>query len=575
MATEDMREKSLKREAVSLWDIPPDSYAAKGCGFLSTTAQLVLVAVLGSFQFGYNISALNTSKAFIILDFGWCKDAAGGHYSDCDKGLVYGSLINTGVFLGAFVGCLLGGRITDFGRRASLCFTHCLCLLGCVLSAAAEGFPTLLIARLIVGVAVGLFTVCVPMYCAEVTPDSSRGFFGTFHQLYITIGICVGTVLGLAFGNAPAGDHVYTLTVFQQVWWRVMLGLPAAVSLIALGLLVWVYPFETPHYMVEKKQKAKATALLREIYGREDIDVELQRIINGRYQQKIQRARQLTVWKAVVHPTYRWVIFLACLLSVMQQFSGINVLVANSNNLYSSLKLPQHVITGLTVGVTALNVVLTIITIPLVDRLGRRTLLQISLTVTFVAMCIAFVANLIDKESTAVQWVTVGCVYLFIVGFAVGYGPVLWIYLHEIFPPEIKQGAAGLASGLNWLATVAIVLPSDFLLKQGFSVFVGICTVALGITLLFTFFFVKETKGLSIEESPYFRGRSRVLAGPTEVGGDTIANPSAPLAADEGPTAIADVPAGGLVSSSPVVGSVPAGGDIGPDADAARVTQLV
>ncbi|KEP63836.1 UNVERIFIED_CONTAM: facilitative glucose transporter GT1 [Hammondia hammondi] len=540
MATEEMREKSLKREAESLWDIPPESYASKACSCMGTAAQLVMVAVLGSFQFGFNLSALNTSKAFIILDFGWCKDENGGHYSDCDTGLVYGSLINTAVFLGACVGCLLGGRLTDFGRRASLIFTHCVCTLGCILSAAAEGFPTLLIARLVVGVSVGMFTVCVPMYLSEVTPDDRRGYFGTFHQLFITLGIFFGTLLGLAFGNAPAGDEVYEVTTFQQAWWRIMLGLPAVVSLLAIWLLWFVFPFETPQYMVEKKQRAKATALLREIYGRDNVDVEIQRIVTSRYQQKIQRAQQLTVWKAIVHPTYRSVILLACLLSIMQQFTGINVLVANSNNLYSSLKLPQDAVTGLTVGFTALNVFLTVITIPLVDRLGRRTLLLFSEAVMFVAMGIAFVANLVDQSNTAVQWVTVACVYVFIVGFAVGYGPVLWIYIHEIFPPEIKQGAASLASALNWVATVAIVLPSDFLLKQGFSVFVGICTVALAVIFFVTFIFVKETKGLSIEESPYFKGKSRALGSPSAFRMELNSSPSVPLTRGEGAAASAE-----------------------------------
>ncbi|PHJ25957.1 hexose transporter [Cystoisospora suis] len=529
MATQDMREKSLKREAESLWDIPPDSYAAKGCRCCSTASQLVMVAVLGSFQFGFNLSALNTSKAFIILDFGWCKTEEGGHYSDCNTGLVYGSLINTAVFLGACCGCLLGSRLTDFGRRSALIVTHLICTLGCILSAFAEGFPTLLIARLVVGVAVGLFTICVPMFISEVTPSDQRGYYGTWHQLFITIGIFFGTLLGLAFGNAPAGDEVYVLTDFQKFWWRIVLGLPVFISVFGICMLWWVYPFETPHFMVEKKQKARALALLREIYAREDVDEELQKIVRGRYQQKIQRAQQLNVWKALVHPTYRGVILLACLLSIMQQFSGINVLVANSNNLYSSLKLPQNAITGLTVGFTALNVVLTVITVPLVDRLGRRTLLLFSQACMFVAMCIAFVANLVDQHNTAVQWVTVACVYVFIVGFAVGYGPVLWIYLHEIFPPEIKQGAAGLASALNWVATVVIVLPSDFLLKEGFAVFVGICTVALAIIFFITLFFVKETKGLSIEDSPYFKGKSRAISsasgfGAGAAGGDRCYN---------------------------------------------------
>lgn len=478
------------------------SFGAKWCCGLKAATQLVLVATLASFQLGFSLSVLNTSKAYVTVDLGWCHSEKGDSWG-CNQGLLYGSIVNAAVFGGAFVGCLLAQVFTSSGRRLCLIATHAMFALASIFSAAAEGFATLLIGRTVAGIAAGIFTMAVPLYISEVTPDESRGYYGALHQLALTFGIFAAALLGLAFGPSPVQNEIFVLSSFQRLWWRVLLGSPALLSFVAIIFLVWVYPFDTPHYMVEVDQKSKAAAFLREIYEKEDVSAELRRIVKSR--QESETSERSSVWKAFfASSAYRNVILFACFLTTMQQTSGANVFVANSNNLFGSLRLSPTLITGLTVALLGLNFLVTIVSVPLVDYLGRRSLLLVSLVISFAAQTTAFTANLVDPKSTAVQWTTVGCMYVFLAGFAVGYGPVLMVYITEIFPSDIKEGAAGLAASLTWLASLLMVLPSDFLFKEKFTAFLGFCTGSVAITLVVTFFFMKETKGLSVDESPYF-----------------------------------------------------------------------
>ncbi|CDJ40285.1 facilitative glucose transporter, putative [Eimeria tenella] len=502
---------NAKKEVDALGDVPPSRFTPRSC-CLPAPAQFVLVAVLGSFQFGYSFSALNTSKAIIIADFDWCKGDA-NHFIDCSNGVLYGSLITTAVFIGLTFGCLLAGPVTNFGRRVALILTNLLFLVSSALAAAAEGVASLFLARLYQGLAVGLATVCVPMYISEFTPDSSRGFYGTLHQLLITIGILVATLLGLAFGSPPTDtDFTYKVSLFQQCWWRFMLAFPAAVSIVAILLLWLVYTTESPHFLMHQGRKNTATALLREILGKEDVSHEVQTIDVAICQQKVLEAESLSLGKAMTFPIYRHVLLLAFFLSAFQQFTGINILVANSNKLYTSLNIDASLVTGLSVVFGFVNVLMTVPAIFLMDRLGRRTLLLSGCFGQAASTIIALIANLVDRHNTGVQWLTVACIYVFVISFAVGYGPVLWVYLHEIFPPEIKQTGASVASAINAVATIIVVLPSDFVLTSDMRVMLGICGGTSLIAFIISFIFMKETAGLSIDESPYFKGKRRVMS---------------------------------------------------------------
>lgn len=543
---------NARKEVEALGDVPPSRFSVKNCCF-PAAAQFVLVAVLGSFQFGYSFSALNTSKVIIIADFEWCKDDS-KHLLDCGNGVLYGSLITTAVFVGLTVGCLLAGPVTNFGRRVSLMLTNLLFLISSALSAAADGVASLFLARLYQGMAVGLATVCVPMYISEFTPDSSRGFYGTLHQLLITIGILVATLLGLAFGTPPSDtDLDYKVSVFQQCWWRFMLAFPAVIAVFAIILLWFVYPTESPHFLMKQGRKNTATALLKEILGKEDVSHEIQTIEVSICQQKVLEAESLSLRKAMTYPMYRHVLLLAFFLSAFQQLTGINILVANSNKLYTSLDITPSLVTGLSVAMSAVNVIMTVPAIFLMDRLGRRTLLVSGVFGQGAATLIALIANLIDRENVGVQWFTVACIFFFVISFAVGYGPVLWVYLHEIFPPEIKQSGASVASAINAIATICVVLPSDFVLTSDMRVMLGICAGTSLIAFVVAAIFMKETAGLSIDESPYFKGKRRVMSKYFDVTGLNNAGQPVPSLASGhfSTTQLAQAPSAGKMEAGP------------------------
>lgn len=502
---------SARKEVEALVDVPPSRFSVKSC-CLPPAAQFVMVAVLGSFQFGYSFSALNTSKTIINVDFEWCKDDK-DHMIDCTNGVLCGSLITSAVFIGLTFGCLVAGPMANFGRRISLLITNLVFLVASVLSAAADGVSSLFLARLYQGMAVGMATVCVPMYISEFTPDSSRGFYGTLHQLLITIGILVATVLGLALGTPPTDtDFDYKVTFFQQFWWRFMLAFPAAIAITAIVLLWLVYPTESPHFLMHQGKKNTAAALLREILGKEDVSREIEVIEVAMCQQKVLESQSLSLRKAMSYPVYRHVLLLAFFLSAFQQFTGINVLVANSNKLYTSLNISASLVTALSVILSGVNVIMTIPAIFLMDRLGRRTLLVGGVFGQAFFTLVALIANLVDRNSMGVQWLSVSCIYCFIISFAIGYGPTLWVYLHEIFPPEIKQTGASVASAINAVATICVVLPSDFVLTSDLRGMLGLFCGTSIIAFIVALIFMKETAGLSIDESPYFKGKKRVMS---------------------------------------------------------------
>eukprot|EP00921_Rhytidocystis_pertsovi_P008479 GHVQ01013908.1.p1 GENE.GHVQ01013908.1~~GHVQ01013908.1.p1 ORF type:complete len:576 (+),score=47.04 GHVQ01013908.1:326-2053(+) len=494
----------------NLCDIPPAKFGLNVCG-MSLVTQYVLLAVTGSFGFGYGMASLNTSKSFIGISFLWCPDDTNSAGSgNCYDFTLYSAFINVAVFIGAAGGCLAGGVVSVMGRRTSMMLMHGMFILGSVLSACSEGFMSLLLARLVVGVAVGFSTLCVPMFISEVTPKESRGFYGVFHQLGITIGILVAILFGLAFGEPHPVDEFVTLTTFQSVWWRLVVGFMAFVSIPALILFCVSYKVETPHFLMEHKKTVTATAFLRHIHNRENVSSEVNQLQQGIDEMRLLQQESMSLYAAIKNPSYRHVIIVGCVLSMFQQFTGINVLMANSNELYTAAGF-GHLATYLSVGMTLLNVLMTFPPIFFVDRLGRRTLMLIGTAGQFLCLLPAMIASLVDSNSKASAYVGVAATFGYVVFFAIAYGPILWVYLHEIFPVEIKQRASAAASAVNWVATIVMVLPSEFLLSNDTTVIFSLFTVMGIVAFLIVYFFMKETKGLSIDNSPFFKEKSRCM----------------------------------------------------------------
>ncbi|SCQ12842.1 hexose transporter, putative [Plasmodium gaboni] len=432
------------------------------------------------------MSVLNTIKNFIVVEFEWCKGEA--DRLNCSNNTIQSSFLLASVFIGAVLGCGFSGYLVQFGRRLSLLIIYNFFFLVSILTSITHHFHTILFARLLSGFGIGLITVSVPMYISEMTHKDKKGAYGVMHQLFITFGIFVAVMLGLAMGEGPKATTTDPISSFAKVWWRLMFLFPSVISLIG---------------RIEESKN-----ILKKIYETDNVDEPLNAIKEAVEQNESAKKNSLSLLSALKIPSYRYVIILGCLLSGLQQFTGINVLVSNSNELYKEF-LDSHLITILSVVMTAVNFLMTFPAIYIVEKLGRKTLLLWGCVGVLFAYLPTAIANEINKNSPFVKTLSIVATFIMIISFAVSYGPVLWIYLHEMFPSEIKDSAASLASLVNWVCAIIVVFPSDIIIKKSPSILFISFSVMSILTFLFIFFFIKETKGGEIGTSPYITMEER------------------------------------------------------------------
>ncbi|GAB65051.1 hexose transporter [Plasmodium cynomolgi strain B] len=423
-------------------------------GFFNTSLKYVLAACLASFIFGYQVSVLNTIKNFIVIEFGWCEN----NKVECPESTLKSSFLLASVFIGAVVGSGFSGFLVQHGRRFSLLVIYNFFILVSILTSITHHFHTILFSRLLSGFGIGLITVSVPMYISEMTHKDKKGAYGVLHQLFITFGIFIAVLLGMAMGEVPedqVGKQADPLGTFQKTWWRLMFFFPCLISILGIVLLTFFFKEETPYYLFEKGKVEESKKILKKIYGSDNVDEPLKAIKDAVEQNEAAKKNSISLMRAMKIPSYRYVILLGCILSGLQQFTGINVLVSNSNELYKEF-LSKSLITTLSVIMTVVNFLMTFPAIYIVEKLGRKTLLLCGCAGVICAFLPTAIANQIDRQSTFVRNLSIAATFLMIISFAVSYGPVLWIYLHEMFPSEIKDSAASLASLVNWMCAIIV-----------------------------------------------------------------------------------------------------------------------
>lgn len=489
------------------------------CGCFHFLTQLVLIASMGSFLFGFNISLLNTSIGYITWELQWCnfhngKDAIQG----CKSATNLQAFISTAIFIGAATGSMTGGFFTKYGRRGMILMSMIIFIIGMISSTTSNSFSALLWARLISGYAVGLVSFCIPTYMSEMTPAAVRGKFGVFHQLFITIGIVFGNLIGLPTALSspiPSGPGPHpTIGGFASVWWRVMLGIGILPVIFIIYLFNSIYTFETPNYYIERGHYADAEQLLRRILRKDDVRVELKEISDevetGRRAQ--EAGMKLSV--AWGRPELRRVIIFGCVLSAFQQLGGINVFMASSTALFQEAGLRGSWPAIMTIIMSVVNCLMTLPAVPLIEKMGRRSLMVIGTISQTISVLPAAVMYWVNEDSPITTWLAIiGC-FGYIVFFAATYGPILWVYLFEIYPIEIKGSAAGLATACNWLAGIIMVFVQNYLEnKVLFLVFTSklatlssyFSTVMCGISAVIVYLFMLETKGRVLGDSPYIK----------------------------------------------------------------------
>ena len=429
-------------------------------------------AGLGGLLFGYDTGVISGAVLFLKKDFTLTSFAL--------------EVIVSGVLVGAAIGALGGGRLADlYGRRRLLIATAVIFALGAIVCAAASSPTVLIIGRIIVGLGIGLSSGTVPVYISEVSPPAARGWTVSLFQLAITVGILLAYVVDYAFAAIQG--------------WRWMLGLavvPAAVFAIGMILLP-----ESPRWLVKNGHREAARKVLGRIRTAAGADAELKDI-----EASIQHSEERGRLSDLLNPSLRAALVVGIGLAILQQITGINTVIYYAPLIIQSAGIPSASGAILaTAGIGVVNVLMTIVSMWLIDRAGRRPLLLTGIAgmiVTLFALGYAFHAPM---HGGSLATVAVICMMLYVASFAISLGPIFWLLIAEIYPTTVRSSAEGLSATFNWGANLLVSLTFLTLLEaMGASRTFWLYGVfAIG-AWIFSYYLVPETKGRTLEEIEEF-----------------------------------------------------------------------
>ena len=440
---------------------------------------ICVIAALGGLLFGLDQGFIANS---IIL-------IRNVYHLNVSEGEGYAAILATGGVIGA----LLSGIFARFlGRKKSLVLAGTLFSLLSIISATLPNFVILTVCRFGLGFAVGISSFIVPLYLSETAPARIRGSMGALFQLMITIGI---------FVIATTNVIIAKIFINPQVALPIMFLVIGAFSLVMLAGS-FKLP-ESPRWLLLKGKKQKALDVLTKVLNNEaDIDKEIKDI-----QEAIDKDKNIS-FGGLFKGYFIKILFMGILLQMFQQLVGINMMVYYSSTIFGYAGM-TGVIAML--AVPTVNMLFTFPAISLVEKWGRKKLLYIGAMIMMVTMIsggLAFysIGNVTDPSQISYlpKVILLLSVIIYIFGFAVSWGPVVWIICSEVFPLEVREVGMTVTTMVNWLfAGLVMGNALSFMNAYGnssiFFVFAGFCVISIAFVRLF----VPETKGVSLEKIEY------------------------------------------------------------------------
>jgi SP family sugar:H+ symporter-like MFS transporter len=448
---------------------------------------LASVAALGGFLSGYDSAVINGAVSAIGAHFNMAAGTLGFAVASA--------------LLGAAVGAMVAGRAADrFGRLAAMRVAAVLFLASAVGTGLASSLGMLIGFRVIGGVGVGVASVIAPAYIAEIAPARVRGRLGSLQQLAIVLGIFVALLVDYVLATAAGGSQK-TLVAGLQAWRWMFLAM--TVPALVYGVGAFAIP-ESPRYLVVKDRLYEAGEVLRRVLGNIDIPAKVHEIQETIAREVKPTLRDLRGPALGLLP----IVWVGIALSVFQQFVGINVIFYYSSVLWQAVGFSQSDSLLITVITSVVNIVSTLIAISTIDRTGRRPLLiigSVGMTVTLGVMAVIFGTAPLNAHGEPTLHGAAGPIALvsanlFVVFFAMSWGPVVWVMLGEKFPNRIRAAALSVAAAAQWIANWVISVSFPSLKNAGLGLAYGIYAACALLSLLFVLRFVKETKGMELEQ---------------------------------------------------------------------------
>jgi len=427
---------------------------------------MAILAAVAGLMFGLDIGVISGALGFIAKEF----NATQGQQE----------WIVSSMMFGAAVGALCAGRASFMlGRRISLIVSATLFVIGALGCALSHSVPELIIARVLLGVAIGVASFVAPLYISEIADESHRGGLISVYQLMITVGILVAFISDALFAYVDS--------------WRWMLGVVAIP-----GVLFLVGAFflpDSPRWLMLRGRDADAVKVL---YSIRQTEGEAREEAEGIKMQLQQKQLGFSMFRS--NPNFRRSVFLGIGLQIVQQLTGINVVMYYAPRIFEVAGFGQDGQLWGTAIVGLVNVLSTFIAISFVDRWGRRPMLIAGFIIMAIGM--GMLATLLGMTGTSdiARYLSVAVLLAFIVGFAFSAGPLIWILCAEIQPLQGRDFGIACSTLTNWVANMIVgatflTLLTSLGASHTFWVYALMNIAFIAVTIAF----VPETRGVTLE----------------------------------------------------------------------------
>ncbi|MEO6288582.1 MAG: sugar porter family MFS transporter [Ginsengibacter sp.] len=424
-----------------------------------------IIVSLGGFLFGFDTAVISGAEQSIQKFW---------NLSTVEHGFTV-SIALIGTIIGALSGSIPSDR---FGRKATLIIIASLYLLSSLGTALAGNWYMFLIFRFLGGVGVGASSVTAPVYIAEIAPANMRGRLVAMFQFNIVLGIVISYFSNYLIG---AGDTS----------WRWMLGVQAFPSLLFLVLLRFVP--ESPRWLFLKRNKVEEARRILQIINPETSDEVLENIRNNDIEEKASGNTGRLFTK-----NNRFPVFLAIAFATFNQVSGINAIIYYAPRIFEMTGLGRSSSLLSTVGIGVVNLIFTLLAINFIDKIGRRKLMLIG-SFGLIAT-LGLVAYTFYSENFGGMSITI-YLLVYIAFFAFSQGAVIWVFISEIFPNQVRAKGQTLGSLTHWVLAAAIAFSFPVITEKlgGGNTFLFFA-IMMVIQLFFVWKIMPETKNRSLEQ---------------------------------------------------------------------------
>ncbi|XP_071839933.1 solute carrier family 2, facilitated glucose transporter member 5-like isoform X2 [Apostichopus japonicus] len=414
--------------------------AVKGSVTFCLLASSVVACISGSFQFGYQLGVLTGPSDRIRNFYNESQvDRRDEPLSETASLWLWSSTVS--VFcIGGALGALSSSYLADFlGRKGTMLFSNLISIFGALfmgLSYTINYYEMVIVGRFVIGLYGGLSITIVPIYLIEISPANLRGGIAIIHQVILNCGLLIAQILGIYVFDSEEG-------------WPILVSLTAVPSIIQLFIL----PFcpESPRWLFIKEEEDKCRQALTRLRGTHNVVEEMDEIKEEAIKQR--QSEKVGLWDVLMirNPDWKKPLIISVCVHAGQQLTGINAILFYSRELYELTGLDDRQTGYAVVGTGVICIVTSIISIFLVDKLGRRALLLYSVAVVTVSSTVLAFSISFQDHVDWLKWISLGMVYLFIVAFHFGAASIPFVIVPELWSQGPRAAAMSISAQANWI----------------------------------------------------------------------------------------------------------------------------